>query len=350
MIFSEEQALSPAPNEAKDERGQMGYHLQGYVYYPSRKSLKQLTTENDDLKIRGHSLHWKKCTETAKSTNRCIQYCSKRGDPTFLHGPYEEGQRPMPGRRTDLELIKSAVDANQTAAQLWDNHFPTMAKYHRAISVYKSIKAVPRHEPSTVMIFHGEAGSGKSRDARAEHPDYYALPHPKGSGVYWDNYQGQECVIIDEFHGGFFSFGDLLVLTDRYGYTCPIHHGAGLQFTSKTIIFTSNVPPSEWYKGIDTERWKAFKRRVSQVRIYKRDQPYSIEDGWGTRAFAIDDAIDNEVHAVLKSHGSSAPNFLLAPLPDPPLPATVREPKTKRRKIKPSRDQELLLLSDPSAQ
>ena len=71
---------------------------------------------------------------------------------------------------------------------------------------------------------------------------------PKGK--WWDGYEGQDVVVIDEFYG-WFEWDYLLRLTDRYPLILEGKAiSGGFQFTSKIIIFTSNKHWNNWYPNI----------------------------------------------------------------------------------------------------
>jgi len=67
-------------------------------------------------------------------------------------------------------------------------------------------------------------------------------------GTWWDGYSGQPVVVIDEFYG-WLGYDFLLRLLDRYSFAVETK-GGSVSFTSKLVIFTSNKPPSEWYRNI----------------------------------------------------------------------------------------------------
>jgi len=343
LCFSEELGSDPAPDAAKDAIGRMGYHLQGVAFYPGKKSLRQLTSENEQF---DRQLHWKKIVRTLP---KAIAYCKKLEDHTFLWGPYEYGEQPIQGKRSDLLAVKDDIDKAATPEQLWDNHFTQMVRNERSITKYYYMKRPKRNWLMNIVIHWGDSGTGKTRDALAEHPDHYILPHPKQSGTYWDNYTGQDTVVINEMNGGWFKWHHLLDLTDRYPFTVQVHGLGNIPFSSKTIVFTSNTNPTQWYPNTSNEDFLPFRRRVSTVRHYLRAMktqvlPYIVEDGWGPHALEL---YDNEEEAQRASYASmrgpvpTVPRYvtgtpvpvapeLLPPAPQPPLP---KDPPLKKRKI-----------------
>ncbi len=55
---------------------------------------------------------------------------------------------------------------------------------------------------TTCTVVWGPPGSGKSMHAWAEGgPEAYWITKPNGPRAFWDGYDGQENVVIDEFYG-----------------------------------------------------------------------------------------------------------------------------------------------------
>ena len=113
-----------------------------------------------------------------------------------------------------------------------------------------------------MRVFWGASGTGKSRRAVEEAgDDVYFKPR----GKWWDGYQQQQSVILDDFYG-WLPFDDLLRLLDRYPLRVE-YKGGFHEFNSKTIFITSNVHPLDWYKGdwYQAEQKQALTRRINCI-------------------------------------------------------------------------------------
>lgn len=105
--------------------------------------------------------------------------------------------------------------------------------------------------------------AGKSRCAYECCPGaFWLMPsRESASGTWWDGYEGQHTVIIDEFYS-WLRYDYFLRLTDRYPLQVETK-GGSVQFVSRRIVFTSNTQPAHWYPNIQDRA--AFDRRISCV-------------------------------------------------------------------------------------
>jgi len=152
----------------------------------------------------------------------------------------------------------------QSLVDLEPAYFMDLPNIVRALDTYRMLSTKRRNHAMEILIFLGEPGTGKSRQVMENWPDAYWLDHP---GKWWPNYKNEETVVIDEFTG-WLTYEYILRLCDRYPMTVE-DKGKHYQFTSKRIVFTSNVSPDNWWvrpmmtNGLpDTV---AFVRRVSKI-------------------------------------------------------------------------------------
>lgn len=243
----------------QEEVGALGTpHLQVYLQFAKQVRLTQLR-KIEQLE----GAHF----EIAKGSLAENQaYCSK--EEGRLGGPYEWGTPHSAGQgaRSDLLEVKRTIDeSGSTWEDMWDAHFAQMVRYHKAFATYKRIKTPRRDHVMNVFLFVGTPGTGKTRTAvtlASMLGSYYMVPPSKGTGLYWDDYDHQETVIIDEMDGNRMTPTFFNLLLDRYPLEVPVHGHAGHQFTSKNIIICTNYHPKLWWKR-GTFNLPAIERRIT---------------------------------------------------------------------------------------
>lgn len=200
-------------------------HLQGYVQF---KNARQFAAVKKDIP----RAHIERAGGTAASNKK---YCEKDGDA------WESGEIPQPGKRNDI------IDCLETAEKhglkrACQEHPMAMIRYHKGITFVRANRKEPRDWEMIVITLIGISGSGKTTLA---HELNNTSVYYKPDGEWWDNYDSEHTVILDDFYGGI-KFSMLLKLLDSKPLLVP-YKGGFHQFTSKVIIFTSNQPPEKWY-------------------------------------------------------------------------------------------------------
>lgn len=109
-----------------------------------------------------------------------------------------------------------------------------------------------------IIVYWGESGTGKSRRAWHE-ATLDAFPKDPLT-KFWDGYQGQKSVVVDEFRGGV-SIGHILRWFDRYPVNIEVK-GAAVTLKAETIWITSNLSPENWYPDLDAATKAALLRRL----------------------------------------------------------------------------------------
>ncbi len=100
-----------------------------------------------------------------------------------------------------------------------------------------------------ITILYGSTGCGKSQYCM-EHfgTKAYWVGTPTGGRVWWGHYMGQEVCIFDDFNDDWFTLIRMLHILDSTPmWVCP--KGAQVPFTSRHLVFSSNVDPRDWYQG-----------------------------------------------------------------------------------------------------
>jgi len=254
-------------------------HLQGYVQFPKRVTLAYVRLL-DGLA----GAHWEAAGGTPAENEH---YCTKPVPGCTCHdcvtnirlgGPYHFGQisRDGQGTRSDLRALQAALDANEPIRDLYHSHFATMARVEKFAINYRRISRPPRDWPMTVFVLVGAPKTGKTRTAwklASMLGTVFNVPFAKASGLYWDDYDGETSVIIDEFDGSRMSPKFFNLLTDRYPVSVQVHGGAGHQFVSRYVFITSNIPPRQWWPNAQIASVGALFRRITVLLKFFRTPP-----------------------------------------------------------------------------
>lgn len=223
-------------------------HVQGYVYFGTLKSLKQMK------KIHAKA-HWEGARGDAEE-NRA--YCIKEG--RFK----ERGTIPHAGKRTDIDAIKDAVKKGATMSEVVENVTSYQAlKTAETLMKYQKCNSIREVE---VKWYWGPSGSGKT----------WAAIHECGDGDYWissrglkwwDGYSGQKYVIIDDFRRDFCTFHELLRLLDIYPFRVETK-GSSQWLRATTIVVTAPYDPVKSWEGQTEECLDQLRRRIKIVRQF----------------------------------------------------------------------------------
>lgn len=248
------------------ERGENGtIHLQGYVRFGAPTRLGGVR----EILPRAH---W----EVAKGNEQqCVAYCSKQ--ETRLHGPWKYGERSEQGKRNDLQQVKELLDEGASEAEVADAHFGSWCRYRESFQAYKRLREERRCWLTELIVLAGPTGTGKSTLANelSGGNAYY-----KDATKWWDGYQGQRVVVMDDFVGNM-QFTELLRLADKFPHQVEVKGGIR-NFTSKCIIITSNKTPEEWYDNTSNCIGALYRRITHFVWM-------DGENSWETKKYKQDD-------------------------------------------------------------
>lgn len=226
--------------------------------------------------------------ERAISVPHLLTYTSKAD--TRLDGPWRWGSLPgrepanpgfgggVPpqgggrggggqGTRTDLIAFRDAIIAGKSDIDLYMEYPSEMFKYPLMPARLRATFAPKRDWVPEVHVYFGAAGTGKSRRAHELAPGAYR----KVSGLWWDLYQGESDVIMDDFYGvGHMDYTEFLKFTDRYDYMAQVK-GAMIRVNPKRIFITSNSHPEQWYCADKNFNSSAFFRRFTTIIRFNAD-------------------------------------------------------------------------------
>lgn len=275
------------------EKGENGTpHIQGYVNFHNGRTFKTVK------RILGTRVHLDIARGTAKQNK---EYCTKTD--TRVDGPFEYGELPIQGNRTDLLFFQDTLEKHLNDHLKVIEQCPTQCmKYYKYMDYFfkKKNDEIMRKRPleKWVCVLYGPTGTGKTRHVYDNHDadDIYVVQQGTGSqnSLWFDGYTGQSVVLIDDFRGNIM-FKFLLNLLDRYPLRVQVKGGTVL-FNPNKIYITSNHNPSQWYKKKGLRDYNALFRRFNFV-IKVRSIDYKMiehEDG-KTISFVKRDEENQEV-------------------------------------------------------
>lgn len=147
--------------------------------------------------------------------------------------------------------LRDAVKAGKSTREIVDDDSLAGAaiRHHAMLDkMQKLYSVVNRTWQTYTIVLYGPPGTGKSRRALFEAgPEAYYVAPPEGGKLWFDGYDGQEHVVIDEFDGHFCKKTWLCRLLDRYPMRVPVK-GTTVPFLAKKVWITSNKEPVAWYK------------------------------------------------------------------------------------------------------
>jgi len=202
--------------------------------------------------------------EVARDVLASIAYCTPaNGKEGVLTPGVEFGTRPSQGKRNDLESVKTLIDEGASMLDVANSNFGAFVRYNRGFALYKSlVDQTPRDFKTEVIVFWGPPGSGKTYHCNelAEGKAFWCMKQNNPT-VWWDGYDGQQDVIIEDFKG-WMPHTMFLGITDQYKAGVRTSNMGEINFRSKRIFITSNYHPQDWYQDAVPG---ALERRLTHV-------------------------------------------------------------------------------------
>lgn len=228
-------------------------HLQGALVLKTASRLTALHT-------RFPRAHW-----TPWRSEAALDYCVK-GKMLWDHSPEQRKHQRLAAKQSIQDEVISQIRAGSTMRAIAEDH-PAFVMYHAQgiQSLRRTIAPrAPLERPLQVIWIYGNPGVGKSHMAMhyAPEDDFHILEQPGPDGKLWfDGYDNQLTLVIEELSKPWINFNFLLRLTDKWRVSLDIKGTRGQAFWT-TVIITSNYPPEVVYP---VERVGALLRRINEI-------------------------------------------------------------------------------------
>lgn len=235
-------------------------HWQSFVVFKNRLGLAGAKRETGCP-----SAHFETCR--AQTFEQAALYCKKADTRKEGTEPQEFGELPAgragQGARTDLSVFAKAITESKSIGDLIEQYPSECVRFSSSLFRLRAFQKPPAREAVKTFVFYGPTGTGKTHLAFELAPDAYRVMYGN-CGTWFDGYDGQETIILDEFDGTQMCISKLLQICDKYKYR--IEFKGGSTWAAWTTVFiTANHDHRCWYDSLKVgqARVEALGRRVT---------------------------------------------------------------------------------------
>jgi len=234
-------------------------HLQGFIVFEKNKRL------NNVCQLLGGHAHVEIMRGRVQDNE---VYCGK--EETRVAGPWQFGDPPKKGKRTDWERVKTLVSEGKTEIEIY-GEAPHLANCARGVDKLRSLfgPKPPLTRDIRVIVLWGAPGTGKTHRARTTYPDAYVITGQYYEGKSFDLYQDQLCLILDEWRCGEWPLTLMNAILDKWQLNLQCRY-QNRQANWTTVILCTNGDPLAAYCHDP-----AFRRRIEGrcIEILDKDNP-----------------------------------------------------------------------------
>lgn len=200
--------------------------------------------------------------DVARNALAAWRYCQK--EDTRIEGPWEHGVPPAAKNRKGDTAERNAIIMKDPLKAVEDGYL-RIEKFRQTVQSIQLFQVMKKENKSNDILdnewHYGPTGTGKSRLVRTKWPDAFI----KSNDVWWDGYQGEETVIIEEMGPKQIGGHHMKIWADHYAFKAAVK-GSQISIRPKRIIVTSNYSIEEVYP--EPQDYEPLKRRFT-THIYK---------------------------------------------------------------------------------
>ncbi len=204
--------------------------------------------------------------EVTKSLTAAERYCMKKDtDPADIFVCDNRVRAKQSVEQTErLEEFAEALKAGKSVTDIALDNLVEAAKEYQRLEWMAAKVAPKRTEKPFVTWCFGKTGTGKSRycheQAALLDDQYYTHG---GAFKWWNGYDGQSVVVIEEFRGGDCKLSELLRFLDAYPLRVEVK-GSHVQMRATHVFINSCFKPEECYRSL-AEDLNQLKRRIDSL-------------------------------------------------------------------------------------
>lgn len=233
-------------------------HYQGWIQFINKKTLggvKRVLGSNE--------IHIEVCRGDEFSNEK---YCKK--DNNFQ----QFGTFTCQGARSDLEVVAKMIRDEKPLIDIANENIDLFMRNRSGIMAYRQLVQQEKsyeYRNVTVEVIEGSAGSGKTRAAYEGSckENRYFKTEGTNLNTYWDGYDYNKTIIIDEFANQC-ELTRLLTILDGVQLAVNQKH-SGSYARWERVIITTNLPWDKWYPNANMEHRRGLWRRIKKWTTYK---------------------------------------------------------------------------------
>jgi len=243
-------------------------HYQGYVEFKKKKRYSWCSKHL----AKGH---WE--ARSKNSTREAARdYCKKRD--TRTRGPWELGQwlDQGQGKRTDIDRVVELAKKGHSYHEIARQEPKTALRYPKGVQLLAEAHQSQRTGTVEVHLIHDDPGTGKSSYLANK---FGAEAYWKPPGKWWNGYNGQKVIILDEYRG-WLAMADLLFTLRPIGFRTMETKGGQGPLAHTQVWITTNIHPRNWHDYTTKscmEGYEAIETRVNHVYRMQDYEPLEID-------------------------------------------------------------------------
>lgn len=236
-------------------------HLQGYTHFRTQATASSLRKFfRKKVGFTGSVFYCK------GSPMQNVNYCRKEGryheTGDFSSVPNGSGVGGKGGRKQGMSKVVEILNKRGRVADVFNY---SGLSYQQLKMAKELVTYHPGRKASTDAVivnwFYGASGTGKSSVARDLcKGDIYSPPTAK----FWEGYDGQTFVLLDDIRGDFCKFHQLLKLLDIYPLRVEVK-GGSRQLWATTIFVTAPYDPESMWANRTSEDMEQLTRRCHNI-------------------------------------------------------------------------------------